>query len=89
VAEEDIQEPGLQGEDETPGYEEAYSQVEELVRELESGELTLKESIQKYEQAVKAMNRCYELLDEAQKKIEMLTRDAEGRITSREDLGTE
>jgi exodeoxyribonuclease VII small subunit len=63
--------------------------VEELVKELESGELSLQESIHKYEEAVKSMNRCYELLDQAQKKVELLIKDAEGRITGRQDFEAE
>jgi exodeoxyribonuclease VII small subunit len=58
------------------------------VRELESGELSLKESIRKYEEAIKSMNRCYEMLDDAQKKIEILLKDAEGRL-SRQDFEAE
>jgi len=86
VAQEEPREPAGQAEGETPGYEESFARVEELVKELESGELSLKDSIRKYEAAVKSMNRCYELLDEAQKKIEMLVKDAEGRIAGRQDF---
>ena len=75
------QEPSEAGEQESvPSYEESFARVEQLVKELESGELSLQQSILKYEEAVKSMNRCYELLDRAQKKIEILLKDAEGRI---------
>ena len=77
------------GEGEGQSFEEAYAAVEEIIRELESGDLTLKESIQKYERAAKAVDRCYELLDKAQKKIEVLIKDAEGRITGRRDFESE
>lgn len=78
-----------QKQEEAPGYEESFARVEELVKELESGELSLEQSIRKYEEALKAMNRCYELLDEAQKKIEILVKDTEGRITGRGELEAE
>jgi exodeoxyribonuclease VII small subunit len=82
--------PASPGQDaaEAPGYEQSFARVEELVRELESGELSLKESIRKYEEAIKSMNRCYEMLDDAQKKIEILLKDAEGRL-SRQDFEAE
>ena len=86
MALEDTQEPAGQNEEEGPSYEQSFARVEELVKELESGELSLKDSIRKYEDAVKSMNRCYELLDEAQKKIELLVKDAEGRIAGRQDF---
>lgn len=85
MTEDGAPEPAGQ-EEEKPSYEESFTRVEELVRELESGELSLKQSLQKYEEAVKSMNHCYELLDEAQNKIEMLVKDAEGRIAGREDF---
>ena len=86
MALEDTQEPAEQDEEAGPNYEQSFARVEELVKELESGELSLKDSIRKYEEAVKSMNRCYELLDEAQKKIELLVKDAEGRIAGRQDF---
>ena len=89
MTEEEVREPARQDEEEGPGYEESFARVEELVKELESGELSLKASIQKYEEAVKSMNRCYQLLDEAQKKIELLVKDSEGIITGRQDFKTE
>lgn len=86
------QEPAGTGEQEregVPSYEESFARVEQLVKELESGELSLQESIRKYEDAVKSMNRCYELLDQAQKKVELLIKDAEGRVSGRRDFEAE
>jgi exodeoxyribonuclease VII small subunit len=89
VPEQEASEPGQQEQEGVPSYEESFARVEELVKELESGELSLQESIHKYEEAVKSMNRCYELLDQAQKKVELLIKDAEGRITGRQDFEAE
>ena len=89
MAEEDIKDTAEQDKEESPDYEESFARVEELVKELESGELSLKASIQKYEEAIKSMNRCYQLLDEAQKKIALLMKDSEGIITGRQDFKTE
>ena len=87
--EEEIKETGSQDGQESPSYEDSFTKVEALVKELESGELSLKQSIQKYEDAVKSMNRCYELLDEAQKKIEILIKDAQAGITGRQNIEIE
>ena len=88
MAEEEIRENAPE-EGERPEYEESFARVEELVKELESGDLSLKESIQKYEEATKSMNHCYQLLEEAQKKIELLVKDSEGVITGRQDFKAE
>ena len=89
MAEQDTQEPAGQEQEQWPSYEKSFARVEQLVKELESGDLSLQESIQKYEKAANSMNRCYELLDEAQKKIELLLKSNEGRVTSRRDFEAE
>ena len=87
--ENEVEGKAPESEGEAPGYEESFGRVEELVKQLESGDLSLEQSIRRYEDAVKAMNRCYELLDEAQKKIEVLIKDSKGRVTGREEFKAE
>ncbi|MEM6365539.1 MAG: exodeoxyribonuclease VII small subunit [Planctomycetota bacterium] len=60
-------------------FETALAGIEEAVQELESGELTLDQSLKTYEKAVVDMRRCYALLDVAERKINVLSGvDAEG-----------
>ena len=61
-------------------FEEELGDLEELVEELDRGELDLEEAIEKYEQAVRAYRRCRRYLGQARKKIEILVKDAEGGI---------
>lgn len=53
-------------------FEKTLADLEKIVDELESGDLTLDESLAKYEQGVKALKQCYEVLRDAEKKVEVL-----------------
>lgn len=53
-------------------FEEAYKQLTELVKKMESGELPLADSVAAYEQGVKLKAYCEQLLKEAELKIETL-----------------
>jgi len=54
-------------------YEKALKKVETIVAQLESGELTLEESITSYEKALKLLKECYAKLNSAEKKLEELS----------------
>ena len=53
-------------------FEEAYKQLMELVKKMESGELPLADSVSAYEQGIKLKAYCEQLLKEAELKIETL-----------------
>lgn len=53
-------------------FEEAYTQLMELVKKMESGQLPLADSVVAYEQGVKLKAYCEQLLKEAELKIETL-----------------
>ena len=65
-------------EEKLPTFEEAMEQLEQIVEELEGGELTLDESLARYEKGVKAVKRCRDILDSAEKKLQILLSDEEG-----------
>ena len=48
-----------------------------------SGELTLDESLERYERGVKALTACRKILGEAEKKIQLLLRTAEGELKTK------
>lgn len=54
--------------------EKALDQIEKIVSELESGELSMDEALKRYEEGVKLSRICSQKLSEAEKKIEVLTR---------------
>ncbi len=59
------------------GFEEALEELEQIVDELESGEVELERMLDRFERAMKLRQRCAELLAEAETKIEQLV-DEEG-----------
>lgn len=59
-------------EQEKLSFEEAYKQLTDLVKKMESGEMSLADSVSAYEQGVKLKAYCEQLLKEAELKIETL-----------------
>ena len=61
-------------------FEDALQRLELLVDQLEAGNLALEESLKVFEEGVGLARRCAKYLDEADKRIEILTRDASGAL---------
>ncbi|HSB42207.1 MAG TPA: exodeoxyribonuclease VII small subunit [Methylomirabilota bacterium] len=59
-------------------FEAALQRLEQIVDQLEAGNLTLEESLQVFEEGVGLARRCGKYLDEAEKRIELLIRDESG-----------
>ncbi|MCG2757596.1 MAG: exodeoxyribonuclease VII small subunit [Desulfobacteraceae bacterium] len=62
-------------------FEKSLKQLEQIVQELESGNLPLENAMKKFEEGVKLSKYCSEKLDETEKKISVLLRDNKGDIT--------
>lgn len=60
-------------------FEAGLAQLEKIVRELERGELPLEESLKLFEEGVRLSRECQERLNQAERRIEVLLRDADGR----------
>lgn len=58
---------------EDPSFEQALAALEQIVRDLEDGRLGLAESLARYEQGVKLLKNCYTQLEQAERRIELLT----------------
>jgi exodeoxyribonuclease VII small subunit len=58
---------------ETASFEEALSELEALVERMESGDLTLEESLAAFEQGISLTRHCQEALQVAEQKVEILT----------------
>jgi exodeoxyribonuclease VII small subunit len=64
---------------ESPSFEQSLERLEEIVHLLEEGDLGLNEAMQRYEEGVKLLRQSYELLERAERKIELLSGlDVEG-----------
>jgi exodeoxyribonuclease VII small subunit len=59
-------------------FEEALGRLETLVQTLERGDLSLDESLKAFEEGVKLSKSCLKLLDEAERRVEILLSE-EGR----------
>ena len=57
-----------------PSFEQALQSLESIVRQLEEGQLGLAEALARYEQGVKLLKQCYQLLEHAERRIAVLTR---------------
>ncbi len=62
-------------------FEEAMTRLEGEVKKLESGNMTLDESIAAFEEAVKLIRICNEKLENAERRVRILTEAADGSIT--------
>jgi exodeoxyribonuclease VII large subunit len=57
-----------------PGFEEKLRELEEILKRLERGELTLDESVAEYERGIQALRACRDVLAGAERRIEELVR---------------
>ncbi len=66
-------------------FEDSLKELESIVAELEGGKLGLSDALQRYEEGVKHLKGCQQLLEMAERKIELLSGvDADGNpITER------
>jgi exodeoxyribonuclease VII small subunit len=64
--------------DELP-FEKALEQLEEIVRQLERGDVALDESVTIYERGEALKRRCEALLKQAEARIQRITLNADGR----------
>lgn len=65
-------------------FEEAVKGLEDIVELLEKGDLPLDETLSKYEQGIKLYKQCIALLEDAEKKIQILVKDENGVFRTRE-----
>ena len=59
-------------------FEDAIKRLEEIVAKLEEGDLTLDETLDLYEDGVKLSKFCMKKLQDAEKRIEILSKDEKG-----------
>ncbi|MBI2210696.1 MAG: exodeoxyribonuclease VII small subunit [Deltaproteobacteria bacterium] len=72
-------------------FETALEELEKVVERLESGELSLEDSLAAFEEGVRLVKYCNQKLTEVEKKIELLVKDKEGKLQLRAlaDVGEE
>ena len=56
-----------------PSFEQALTELQHIVDDLEAGQIGLDESMQRFEQGIALLRNCYGTLEKAEQKIEILT----------------
>lgn len=60
-------------------FEDAMARLETIVAELEKGELPLDESLKIFEEGIRLSKSCLKMLDETERKVEILIQDKDGK----------
>ena len=68
-------------EDKEMQFEEAFKRLEAIVGNLESGDLSLEESMKLFEEGIGLTEACKSRLEDAEKKIQLLLKDSDGKLS--------
>lgn len=67
-------------------FEESMTELEDIVTKLEAGDITLDASLELFEKGIKLAKTCQKKLDDAEKKVKILTTNEDGEMVT-EDFG--
>ena len=56
-------------------FETSLMNLEKIVAELESGKLSLEDSLERYKEGINLIKNCNKLIDNAEKEVAKLTKD--------------
>ena len=62
----------------TPDFETALKRLEEIVKKLEGGDLTLDSSLELFEEGIQLSRLCHVKLGQAERRVEILLKTSEG-----------
>ncbi len=84
-----MRETAMENEKKTsPGFEESMLRLEEIVRLLEKGDTPLEDAIRLFEEGTRLAKSCDDMLNEAEKKVVVLSKGADGAPVETEfDIG--
>lgn len=60
-------------------FEDALARLETIATELERGDLPLDESLKIFEEGIRLSKTCLKMLDDAERKVEILVQDKDGK----------
>jgi len=69
-------------EEQSRTFEASLEALEQIVHQLESGDLPLEKSLELFEHGIRLSRECQERLSQAERRIEVLLRDNQGRTWS-------
>ena len=61
-------------------FEQALEQLEQLIEQIETGQISLEDALKHYEKGMTLVKQCRQILAAAEKKIAELTLDDHGRL---------
>jgi exodeoxyribonuclease VII small subunit len=67
------------GQEQARTFEASLEALEQIVQQLEGGDLSLEKSLELFEQGIRLSRECQERLSQAERRIEVLMRDNQGR----------
>jgi exodeoxyribonuclease VII small subunit len=62
-------------------FESSLKELEQIVEQLETGDLPLEKSLELFEQGVKLSRDCQHRLDEAERKVELLLKNSDNSFS--------
>jgi len=62
----------------TKNFEKAMQELEEIVQQMEQGEISLDESLKIFEKGMELSKFCYDKLNQAEKKLKKLVKQEDG-----------
>jgi exodeoxyribonuclease VII small subunit len=74
----------MSSEEQTRTFEASLEALEQIVQQLEDGDLALEKSLQLFEQGIRLSRECQDRLSQAERRIEILLRDNQGRPVAKE-----
>ncbi|HEY8185801.1 MAG TPA: exodeoxyribonuclease VII small subunit [Pyrinomonadaceae bacterium] len=69
----------MKNEEQPKSFEASLEALEQIVRQLEGGDLPLEKSLELFEDGIRLSRQCQERLNQAERRIEILLRDNQGR----------
>lgn len=67
-------------------FEEKIKKLEQIATQLENGDISLDESVSKFEEGMKLSKECSKMLDDAEKRISILIKNEDGVTEEKFDL---
>ena len=64
---------------EVPEFETALKRLEEIVKKLENGDLSLDSALELFEEGIKLSRLCHTKLEEAERRVEILLKNGSGQ----------
>ena len=61
-------------------FEKAMEQLEQVVADLETGDIPLEKALKKFEEGMALSKYCADRLDETEKKVSLLLADSQGQL---------